>query len=47
MNPEETIAIYGSHDTSVTFIDNNNELRIYEYENNKNQMEIIRYLRCT
>jgi len=32
MNPETTIAIYGSHDASVTFIDYHGDLRIYEYE---------------
>jgi carbamoyltransferase len=29
---EKTLVIYGSHDASVTFIDKNRELRIFEYE---------------
>lgn len=29
---EKTISIYGSHDASVTFIDKNKKIRIYEYE---------------
>lgn len=32
MKPEQTISIHGSHDASITFIDKNNKLRIYEYE---------------
>ena len=28
----KTLSIYGSHDASVTFIDKNNQLRVYEYE---------------
>lgn len=32
MNKYNTIAINGSHDASVTFIDKNGDLRIYEYE---------------
>jgi carbamoyltransferase len=31
-NPNEVISIYGSHDASLTFIDKNNTLRVYEYE---------------
>lgn len=29
---ENTIAIYGSHDASITFIDKDKKLRVYEYE---------------
>lgn len=32
INKEQVIAIYGSHDASVTFIDKKGELRVYEYE---------------
>lgn len=32
MNKQKTIAIYASHDASITFIDKNNQLRVYEYE---------------
>ncbi len=32
MTEKNTLSIYGSHDASVTFIDNKNQLRIYEYE---------------
>jgi carbamoyltransferase len=32
MDKFETIAIYGSHDASVAFIDNGGRLRVYEYE---------------
>lgn len=28
----KTLSIYGSHDSSITFIDKNNQLRVYEYE---------------
>ena len=28
----KTLSIYGSHDASITFIDKNNQLRVYEYE---------------
>lgn len=31
-NMYKTIAIYGSHDASVTFVDKNKKLRVYEYE---------------
>jgi carbamoyltransferase len=31
-NPNEVISIYGSHDASITFIDKNNDIRVYEYE---------------
>jgi len=31
-NPNEVISIYGSHDASITFIDKNNTIRVYEYE---------------
>jgi carbamoyltransferase len=31
-NPNEVISIYGSHDASLTFIDKNNNIRVYEYE---------------
>ena len=30
--PEQVISIYGAHDASVTFIDKNKNLRVYEYE---------------
>lgn len=30
--PEEVISIYGSHDASITFIDNDYKIRVYEYE---------------
>jgi len=29
---QKTIAIYGSHDSSFTFIDNSGQLRIFEVE---------------
>ena len=32
MNQNKTLSIYGSHDASVTFIDKNKNIRIYEYE---------------
>lgn len=32
MKKEEVLAIYGSHDASVTFIDKKGSLRVYEYE---------------
>jgi carbamoyltransferase len=32
MNHNKVLSIYGSHDASVTFIDKNKKLRIYEYE---------------
>lgn len=32
MKKEEVLAIYGSHDASVTFIDREGKLRVYEYE---------------
>ena len=32
MKKEEVLAIYGSHDASVTFIDKKGRLRVYEYE---------------
>jgi len=32
MTSHNTIAIYGSHDASVTFVDKTGKLRIYEYE---------------
>lgn len=32
MKKEQVIAIYGSHDASVTFIDKHDRLRVYEYE---------------
>jgi predicted NodU family carbamoyl transferase len=30
--PDQVISIYGAHDASVTFIDKNKNLRVYEYE---------------
>ena len=32
ISAQKTLVIYGSHDASVTFIDKNNELRVFEYE---------------
>lgn len=32
MNENEILSIYGSHDASVTFVDKNKKIRIYEYE---------------
>lgn len=32
MNKFKTIAIYGSHDSSISFIDKSGSLRVYEYE---------------
>ena len=32
MNKNEVLSIYGSHDASITFIDKNKKIRIYEYE---------------
>lgn len=32
ITPQNTITINGSHDASVTFIDKNGKLRVYEYE---------------
>lgn len=32
MNKEQVIAIYGSHDASVTFVDKKGDLRVFEYE---------------
>jgi len=32
ITPEEVIAVYGSHDASITFIDKNKNIRVYEYE---------------
>lgn len=32
MNRYKTLSIYGSHDASITFIDKNDTLRVYEYE---------------
>lgn len=32
MTKDQVISIYGSHDASITFIDKNDNLRVYEYE---------------
>lgn len=32
MKRDQVIAIYGSHDASITFVDENNNLRVFEYE---------------
>ena len=32
IDPNKTLVIYGSHDASITFIDKNEELRVFEYE---------------